>query len=331
MGGANRVAIFGYLGLRLNDDHLVIDPSLPPQIPAIRFRNFYWQGHGIEAVSNQTHTTLRRLPITYTLPTANEKYGLNNSIPVLLEPGQRFFNLNHEGALVVPNRQIGRNRTVKGNILQCKSSITSSHPFMAGQFPLAAIDGAASTKWEAYAKNETAYLTVDLGPSTAFYPIKFLLFDWAAAPPKGFEVWFSNDTSSLQNKALLRKVYEDRNVSISRPWDPSRVAKIEAYKGNATNVTLEEPIWSGRFAHLGVSGNQARMGRKNCTWAAAQVAEWSVITEAELDDDMLYDGGPRTFGEGYGNPRSIGEEGNISTCDEGFGIMLAVNGRPWLE
>ena len=38
MGGAHRVAVFGYLGLKLTLDSLNIYPSLPPQIPHLRLR-----------------------------------------------------------------------------------------------------------------------------------------------------------------------------------------------------------------------------------------------------------------------------------------------------
>ncbi|KAI7619489.1 carbohydrate-binding module family 32 protein [Hortaea werneckii] len=62
VGGAHRVAIFGYLGLRLMLDSVNIDPSLPPQIPYLNYRTIYWQGWPLNATSNQTHTTLTRLP-----------------------------------------------------------------------------------------------------------------------------------------------------------------------------------------------------------------------------------------------------------------------------
>ncbi|KAL9024643.1 MAG: hypothetical protein Q9196_006362, partial [Gyalolechia fulgens] len=61
-GGANQVTLFGYLGLRLTPDFtLHLNPSLPPQIPNLKYRTFYWQGWPISAISNQTHTTLTRL------------------------------------------------------------------------------------------------------------------------------------------------------------------------------------------------------------------------------------------------------------------------------
>ncbi|KAK5070144.1 alpha,alpha-trehalase ath1 [Lithohypha guttulata] len=60
-GGADQVVLFGYLGFRFVPDWVLhIDPNLPPQIPQITYRTFYWQGWPISAYSNQTHTTLSR-------------------------------------------------------------------------------------------------------------------------------------------------------------------------------------------------------------------------------------------------------------------------------
>lgn len=80
-GGANRVTVLGFLGLRLCGDSFNINPSLPPQIPYLRYRTIYWQGHGISASSNITHTTLTRLPASRPLSTANPTY-FTTPIPV---------------------------------------------------------------------------------------------------------------------------------------------------------------------------------------------------------------------------------------------------------
>ena len=66
------------------------------------------------------------------------------------------------------------------------------------------------------------------------------------------------------------------NVSVSMPYDPDTVAEITRYMRNTTNVTLESPVWSGRFATLVVLGNQAD-NASNAT--GASVAEWAIIGE----------------------------------------------------
>jgi hypothetical protein len=278
MGGTNRVGIFGYLGLGLYYDKLDIDPSLPPQIPYLNYRTFYWMGHGINATSNATHTTLVRLPRErYTLPSANATY-FDKPIPVTVGTRSSRANVTYElgdEPLVIRNRNLSATDTVPGNILQCRAILAPSQGNRPGQFPIAAIDGAASTKWQPSFSNMTSYLTVDLG-NTSFYPINKVAMDWGKHPPSYYEVFFSNTSLppfSTQS-ADLRNVASGE-VQISAPWDPITAFQIKKYVGNQTNVSLEQSVWSGRYAHLGISGN---LYSKNAT-DGGTVAEWSLIQE----------------------------------------------------
>ncbi|KAF1841992.1 carbohydrate-binding module family 32 protein [Cucurbitaria berberidis CBS 394.84] len=279
MGGTNRVAIFGYLGLGLYYDKLDIDPSLPPQIEYLNYRTFYWQGHGINATSNATHTTLIRLPReNYTLPSANVTY-FDKPIPVTVgtrsNRNNGTFSLG-DAPLVIPNRPMGQTLTVAGNILQCGTLLPPPQGNKPGQFPLAAIDGAASTKWQPELSNVTSYLTVDLG-NTSFYPITKLSMDWGAQPPSHFDILFSNSSLppfSSSSSDNVRNVISG-DVQISSPWDPVTAFEIKTYVGNQTNITLEEGVWSGRFAHLGIRGN---LVGKDVT-EGGTVAEWNLIRE----------------------------------------------------
>ncbi|KAF2797393.1 carbohydrate-binding module family 32 protein [Melanomma pulvis-pyrius CBS 109.77] len=283
MGGANRVAIFGYLGLRLFIDRLDIDPSLPPQIPYLDYRTFYWQGHGINATSNATHTTLARLPAeSYMLPTANRTY-MHSPIPVSLgaRGGTYQLPVSPLEMLVVPNRPIGQTTTVKGNILQCAANVTSTTPYLPAQFPLSAIDGAASTRWQPVHSSTTIYLTVDLGATFPSYPIKQIIFDWAHAPPLSYSVFFSNVSLppfGHNDWGLVTNVTRG-DVELSRPYDPARAAIIEKYEGNQTNVTLESVVWSGRYATLGVNGCWGDEGGNRTHRGGPTVAEWSLIRD----------------------------------------------------
>jgi trehalose/maltose hydrolase-like predicted phosphorylase len=288
MGGANRVAIFGYLGLRLFIDRLDIDPSIPPQIPYLDYRTFYWQGYGINATSNATHTTLSRLPAeNYTLSTANTTYA-TKPIPVTLGTRNGHYELpvSPNEVLVVTNRIIGQTTTVEGNILQCAANVSSTSSYLPAQFPLSAIDGAASTRWQPVYSNTTTYLVVDLGAHSPAYPIKQIIFDWAHSPPLSYSVFFSN--SSLppfgnNDWGVVTNVTRG-DVDLSRPWDPSRASVIETYVGNQTNITLETTVWSGRYATLGVKGcwNYKITGGKR---EGPTVAEWSLIRD--LGDDVM--------------------------------------------
>ncbi|KAI4945609.1 hypothetical protein J4E91_007952 [Alternaria rosae] len=283
MGGTNRVGIFGYLGLGLYYDRLDIDPTLPPQIPYLNYRTFYWMGHGINATSNSTHTTLTRLPReNYTLSSANATY-FDKPIPVTIGTRSNRNNVTYElgdEPLVVRNRPMAEISTVGGNILQCKALLPPPQGNKPGQFPIAAIDGAASTKWQPERSNITSYLTVDLGDSS-FHPINRVVMDWGNQPPSHFEVYFSNTTlPPLESQPdseldeVVRKVTAG-DVEISAPWDPVTAYEIKTYIGNQTNVTLEQSVWSGRYAHLSISGN---LFAENAT-DGGTVAEWSLVRE----------------------------------------------------
>jgi hypothetical protein len=167
---------------------------------------------------------------------------------------------------------IGQNTTDGGNILQCRSSVWSNRPFTPGQFPEAAVDGAASTKWQPANASQPSYLTVYLGET--YVPIGAVHFDWGSRPPKHYEVILTNLSITPPfhgvDKRLFRNITGDVPVP-SDPWHFHEADYIEPYKGNTTNYTLPEPVWTGRYAHLGIVG---------CEWhesSTATVAEFALI------------------------------------------------------
>lgn len=271
MGGAHRVAIFGYLGLRLFLDTLNIDPSLPPQIPHIQYRQFYWQGYPISAFSNATHTTLQR--VGEPLSTANSTFA-NTSIPVTvgLSMNQTLL-LGLNDTLTVENRQSGFNMTVPGNIAQCRP-VASSDQYLPGQFPLSAVDGAVSTKWEPALANQTASLVVELEGSAV--QISGFSFDWAQTPPTAFYVAFSNESFS-ETSGNYVNITNSTNVAVSSPFNIQDIAAIVPYSSNTTDVSLPEPVWSGRYARLIIYGAATPEFLANRTGTGATVAEWAII------------------------------------------------------
>ncbi|KAF2444963.1 carbohydrate-binding module family 32 protein [Karstenula rhodostoma CBS 690.94] len=306
MGGANRIGIFGYLGFRMFVDKLDIDPSLPPQIPHLNYRTFYWQGYGINATSNATHTTLVRLPERI-LDTANPAYA--SSIPVTLGTRPGSYTLKSDEELIVPNRMLGQTLTAAGNILQCRPVIANRFSrTLPGQFPIAAIDGASSTKWQPENPTRMSYMTVDT-QATTFGPIAHILFDWGAQPPVYFEVLVSNHSIPTTETGFAVDALDDVHyvsqalVKVSEPWDPERATVIEPVKGNQTNVSLlgKDRVWSGRFVHLGISGNLGGGNRS----AGGTVAEWSVILAEDGED-----------GEGGGDAEE-GEDDDDDDASEG--------------
>jgi trehalose/maltose hydrolase-like predicted phosphorylase len=277
VGGANRVSVFGYLGLRLMKDRLNIDPSLPPQIPQLTFRTIYWQGWPVKAVSNTTHTTLTRKGEP--LSTANSTFA-NTAIPVTVSiEGTELYQLPPNGTITVKNRQIGQTKTVPGNVAQCQPAF-SEQDYLPGQFPLGAIDGAVSTKWQPSRANQTASLTVQL--PEPFVPITELRFDWAQAPPTSYRVLFHN-LSDIHAVPPVT-VHATDHVEISDPYDPSQADVIRPYMSNTTNVTLDRPVWSARFATLEIVGsrfNEGTANEKNGT--GASVAEFALVSASGQD------------------------------------------------
>ena len=265
MGGAHRVAIFGYLGLRLFVDTLNVDPNLPPQIPQIKYRTFYWQGHPISAFSNQTHTTITRLE--QSLPNANSTYA-SEAIPVTIGLSMNeTVMLPPNSTITITNRQAGRNATIPGNIAQCRP-VTTDQEFLPGQFPLSAVDGAVSTKWEPMFANITSQLVVELEPP--YVMISGFAFDWAQSPPRHFTVSITNDTKLFTNISR-------HDVNISMPFNAANVANIVPYASNTSIIPLNVPTMSGRYAKLEIWGSHSAEFMANGTGSGATVAEWAIL------------------------------------------------------
>ncbi|PGH23029.1 hypothetical protein AJ80_02944 [Polytolypa hystricis UAMH7299] len=295
-GGANQVVLFGYLGLRLLPDFVLhLDPNLPPQIPHLKYRTFYWRGHPIKAESNATHTTIQRAPNTKPLERADAQFD-NIPIPVHVGPETNVmvYELPLSGPLVIPNRNIGSIATYPGNMVQCQP-VSSPNDYEPGQFPIAAVDGASSTKWKPRRANATSALTVAFPDSELSSLVSGFGFDWAEAPPVSAKVLLHNtpisfpadlDVDAVSTFSAPGSVVASdmQQISMSDPYDPETwdLNIISLPKGNTTNVTLSTPLPATRFATLLISGNQglgeAELKAGNGT--GASVAEWSIIKVA---------------------------------------------------
>ncbi|KAK5109022.1 hypothetical protein LTR62_007570 [Meristemomyces frigidus] len=275
IGGANRVAVFGFLGLKLELDALNVNPSLPPQIETLRYRTIYWQGWPISAYSNQSHTTLTRTGSA--LENANSTFS-SSPIPVTigLAGESQFGNttvyqLAPNSTLTLLNRRIGDIKTLPGNLAQCQP-VSSKQTYQPGQFPFAANDGSVSTKWQPTQANISSSITVALAGS--FVPVTAIYFNWAQAPPHSYNVSFSN--SSDGSGAVL--VASSTSVAISDPYVAATAYEIVLGQSNSTNVSLGTPVWSGRFAVLSIMGSAANDGTVDAlNGTGATVAEFAVV------------------------------------------------------
>ena len=268
-GGFLQVDPHGYLGLRYDTTFkLRVNPTLPPQIEALRYPVFYFHGWPVQAVANNSHTTLERLDTP--LPTANSTYA---SASIIVEAGKvnaTTHELPPNGKITLPNRDFVYNKTVPGNILQCHP-VFSPDEYLPGQFPIAAVDGAISTVWESAQANMSQSITVDL-TSSPFQRLKSAVFNWAQYPPINATMIFHNQTFHGSSPGKVTIALTD--ISVEFPYDPVKDNEVGPYRSNTTIVTFDKEIWSGNYATLVVSGNQGDT-RDNAT--GSTVAEWAVV------------------------------------------------------
>ncbi|WKT52463.1 Six-hairpin glycosidase-like superfamily [Fusarium oxysporum f. sp. vasinfectum] len=289
-GGANQVTIFGYLGLRLIPDQgLHVNPNLPPQIGYLKYRTFYWRGWPISAWSNYTHTTISRHPTTKPLDVADSRYA-NKGIAVYAGKmgDSALHHLTFDEPVVIKNRQISSVNTVHGNLAQCRP-VKSSNSYEPGQFPIAAVDGATSTKWQPSKAAEVSSLTVSLAKKDVGSKVKGFYFDWADAPPINVTVLFHNKTIDDPTKVYGTSSHDSRydvvmsikKVKLSNAYN-AKTDNLDAVvmpTGNTTNVTLPEPVPLSRYATLLIAGNQAldKVDLKAGNGTGATVAEWAIL------------------------------------------------------
>lgn len=296
-GGANQVILFGYLGFRFEPDWVLhIDPNLPPQIPQITYRTFYWQGWPISAYSNQTHTTLSR---NYAGPldagaTPNSTF-ISEAIPVAvgaINGNKTMYSLAPNGTITVPNRQIGNIKSIAGNALQCQPAF-STDPIVPGQFNISAVDGASSTKWQPAQANETAQLTVELEPGRR---VQGFGFEWGDAPAYNYSIWFHNDSAlgSDFGIATAQPIVQGATVQISQSFQPENAAVIAPIGQNTSNLWLNGTqtftkgsllaggeIWTSRYVTLQMWGSlyNSSFTAQNMSGTGATLAEFQVIVD----------------------------------------------------
>lgn len=282
-GGASQVTLFGYLGLRLLPDSAIhINPNIPPQLPHITYRTFYWRGWPIAASSNYTHTSISRAFNVPPLDTADSRFA-NRSIPVHIDSGLNatVYRLPVKGPLTVPNRQIGSNNSMDGNLIQCRPAM-SPNGFEQGQFPIAVVDGATSTKWQPSTANMSS-VTVSLADSDANSLVSGFHFDWYQSPPVNATVVFHDKAIRSPSMSFKNATGDVRiattleNIKQSEPYDPenTNLAEIKIPTGNITTIELAEPIKAARYATLIISGNQAN--GNTADGVGATVAEWAIL------------------------------------------------------
>lgn len=253
----------GFLGLRVTDRNLIINPSLPPQLmhfkPPIQFYN----GAVVSFRMNRTHTVITRLDASLFDGLVPDQYG-HDDMPVTVgrsveDADAKTIFLPINGTATVANRIYDTKVSVPGNMLQCQ--ITSS---IHGDLPFAATDGYGGTFWQPSESNITAALVVEIASSQSTRPLGAIYMDFAMRPPRHAKVLVSN-SSDFEPAITLA----EQAIDITAPWDPA--SPVVKYAGNITIVKLFDPVWSGKFAKLEITGSWADDG------AGAMVAEFALL------------------------------------------------------
>ena len=261
---------FGFLGLRTDQEVLYINPALPPQIPQVKIRNFYYGGAGISAFMNQTHTTLTRFStsnVTAVTDIYADSSNGSTTLPIRVgTPGsfpQTTYNLALNSTITIPNGRYFTNLTYANNLLQCLP-VTSEDAYAPGQFPVAANDGATATRWQP-ASNSSASILVNT-TTVPFTQISGAYFNWGMRPPLNATIYVGNKTIVDASGNVMLWGAEWRipidGITPSQPYDAaaansstaSSPAGVVPYVGNSTTVVLGNDAWTGRYVRLEVEG-----------------------------------------------------------------------------
>jgi hypothetical protein len=254
------------------EDQLILQPALPPQIPYVSLRTIIFGGAGIKATMNYTHTNLTRMDVSTYLPPNSSDIYANQSMPITigfsLEEG-RNISIAVGQTVTIENRVYFDNLTTPGNLVQCLP-VTSEEEYQPGQFPLAAVDGAASTRWQPR-NRQPASLTVDM-QNVDYQPLTGVSFDWGSRPPTGARVLVYNSTSGSNGSLTDIQTAVFSDIAISMPYNAATNDIVQEYTGNMSYFRFSTPIWSGQYVTLEISGCLATGDQLGAT-----VAEFNLL------------------------------------------------------
>ncbi|CAD0058876.1 unnamed protein product [Aureobasidium pullulans] len=225
-GGWHQVGPMGWLGARVVEEQLILQPALPPQIPYVSLRTVIFGGAGIKATMNHTHTNLTRMDVsTYLPPNSTDIYG-NQSMPITIG-----FSL-----------QDGRNISIAlGETVTVDNRVYFDNLTAAGNLP---------------SSPEPASLTIDM-QDVEYQPLTGVSFDWGRRPATGARVLVYNSTSGSNSSSTEIHTAAFSDIEISMPYDAATNDVVQEYQGNMSYFTFSTPIWSGQYITLEISGCQA--------------------------------------------------------------------------
>lgn len=174
-GGFLQVFTHGLTGQRLREDHLRLDPMLPPQLSrGVKLKGLHWQGRTYDITVGAHDTTVR----------------LTRGEPFEIESPQGRQIVGHDAPVHLKTRRPDLEPT--DNLARCRTATaTSEQP---GQYADAALDGSTATAW--VPATGRAGLTADLGRPAR---ISGITPRWTDVRPASYDVRTSLDGRHWQS------------------------------------------------------------------------------------------------------------------------------------
>lgn len=158
IGGFLQEFLYGYSGLRWNNDAVQLDPSLTGQLDGVVLHDLAWHG--------------RRFTVAIGTGTTRVSVDSGDPLPLAVDGSTHTVTPGHP--LIVPTRR--PDRTPTDDLARCQAAQASSTA--PGADPLAAVDGSPATGWQP--RQATASLSV---PLTREATIKRATVDWGQQWP----------------------------------------------------------------------------------------------------------------------------------------------------
>jgi hypothetical protein len=168
-GGYTQVFTHGLTGLRWREDRVVLDPTLPPQLPrGVELTGLRWQGRTFDVhLGGEQSTVTLRGGAPFTVQAPDGEHVVSKGAPLTLKTRRPDL---------VPT----------DNLARCKpATATSEEP---GRYAEAAVDGNTATTWALEGAQGSA--TVDLG---APQRISRITPQWTETAPTSFRLSTSVD------------------------------------------------------------------------------------------------------------------------------------------
>lgn len=251
-GGFLQIPTHGFTGYRPRLDAFYLDPSLPPQLEGLEIKGMKHQGSVFNVLIELENTTITRIaPRKQHDRRSNTTMTNHKDEPMTVRIGDRNekagdWQLRVGESLIVPTRRPDLNGTdLPGNKAQCKPA-ESDKTWVAGQFPLAAVDGSNHTVWQPSTSSPSA-LTVDLQAPTK---IQGVSFNWAKYPPNAWTLLVADDKDGD-----WKEVGGNNTVEVSEPWDEDDSLVVTRHIGNITIQMLDNEV-EARWVRLIIEGTK---------------------------------------------------------------------------